>query len=182
MSEHNSATPTAVIAPAVTLQRLGVEDADELLAAGLASREHLQPWVWLPETLDAIIELLLAPAETTVRYGVRSKCGGLAGVINLNGILRGAFCNAYLGYYALSPYNGRGLMRAGLAAVIEAAFSPEHELHRLEANIQPDNVRSSRLIKSLGFRLEGHSPNYLKIGGTWCSHDRYALTVEDRPA
>jgi ribosomal-protein-alanine N-acetyltransferase len=55
----------------------------------------------------------------------------------------------------------------------------EHGLHRVEANIQPDNLRSIHLVRSLGFRLEGHSPRYLRINGEWKDHDRYALTVEE---
>ena len=52
-------------------------------------------------------------------------------------------------------------------------------MHRVEANIQPDNVKSIRLIKRLKFRHEGFSPKYLNIGGQWRDHDRYALTLED---
>jgi [ribosomal protein S5]-alanine N-acetyltransferase len=69
-------------------------------------------------------------------------------------------------------------MREGLAAVLDLAFG-EHGLHRVEANVQPGNGRSAQLGRSLGFRLEGHSPRYLLIGGEWRDHDRYALTAEE---
>ncbi len=68
-------------------------------------------------------------------------------------------------------------MTAGVRAVISRAFG-ELRLHRLEANIQPDNEASRRLVQRLGFRLEGFSPRYLKIAGKWRDHERWALTLE----
>ena len=54
-------------------------------------------------------------------------------------------------------------------------------LHRLEANIQPGNRASIRLVRSGGFSREGFSPRYLKIFGRWRDHERWALTADRRP-
>ena len=102
----------------------------------------------------------------------------LAGVINLNEIVRGGFRSAYLGYYAFTPHNGQGHLAAGLRLVVRRAFRT-HRLHRLEANIQPANLASIALVNAVGFRREGFSPRYLKISGRWRDHERWALTVED---
>ena len=110
--------------------------------------------------------------------GCGPEAGELAGVITLSEIVRGSFRSAYLGYYAFVPHQQRGYMTLGLKAVINRAFR-ELRLHRLEANIQPGNVRSRGLIRHLGFRNEGFSPRYLKIGGRWRDHERWALTIED---
>ena len=69
-------------------------------------------------------------------------------------------------------------MYQAMKQVLEYAFIELH-LHRLEANIQPENFRSKHLVTALGFRLEGVSPRYLRIGDDWKDHERYALTVED---
>jgi ribosomal-protein-alanine N-acetyltransferase len=164
--------------PAIRLERLNQTHAPELFEAFGQSRGFHAPWVDSPATLGAVERYLAAPAESTLRFAVRTPERELAGVINVSAIVRGAFHSAYLGFYALAPHQGRGLMREGLRAVISCSFN-EHELHRLEANVQPKNLRSAGLVRSLGFRLEGHSPRYLKIAGAWRDHDRYALTSEE---
>src|SRR5262249_50986284 len=96
----------------------------------------------------------------------------------LNEIVRGPAQSAYLGYYALEPFAGRGFMSAGLAMVIGAAFG-KLKLHRLEANIQPNNESSLALVQRFGFQCEGYSPRYLKLAGRWRDHERWALLKED---
>ena len=109
---------------------------------------------------------------------VTADADELVGVINLNEIVRGPFQGAYLGYYAFEPFAGRGLMTEGLSLVVAKAFG-ELKLHRLEANIQPDNARSLALVQRLGFQREGYSPRYLKLAGRWRDHERWALLKED---
>ena len=92
----------------------------------------------------------------------------------------GSFQSAYLGFYANKRFAGQGLMSRGLRLVIREAFT-QMGLHRLEANIQPDNASSIRLVKMNYFRKEGFSPRYLHINGEWRDHERWAITVEDCP-
>ena len=93
-------------------------------------------------------------------------------------IVRSAFQSAYLGYYAFRPHAGQGYMTEGLALVLRHAFGTLG-LHRLEANIQPANHPSRALVRGLGFRKEGFSPRYLKIGGRWRGHERWAIVREE---
>jgi ribosomal-protein-alanine N-acetyltransferase len=75
---------------------------------------------------------------------VRNDNDAIAGVVNMSQIFRGPFQTAYLGFYAMQGEEGQGLVREGLRLVLGIAFR-EMRLHRLEANIQPENARSSCL-------------------------------------
>lgn len=69
-------------------------------------------------------------------------------------------------------------MSAGLKLVLHSVFT-ELKLHRLEANIQPGNIKSIQLVQSNGFKKEGYSPRYLKIQDEWRDHERWAITYEN---
>ena len=152
---------------------------DEFLAAVARSRKLHNKWASPPRTKEQFLENLKRfRRESHLGYWVCTEAGELAGVINISEIVRGVFCSGYLGYYAFVPYNGRGYMKRGLSAVLSEAFS-KHRLHRLEANIQPDNEASRHLVQRLGFRLEGFSPRYLKLAGRWRDHERWAITAQE---
>ncbi len=102
----------------------------------------------------------------------------MVGVYNVSQIYYGHLRSAYLGYYAFTPFSGQGYMSEGIRLTLRHAFGPL-KLHRLEANIQPENEPSRALVKGAGFRLEGYSPRYLKIGGRWRDHERWAILAED---
>jgi ribosomal-protein-alanine N-acetyltransferase len=152
---------------------------DEFLRAVARSWTLHGHWASPPRTVEAFaayLERIKQPAY--VGYWLRTETNELAGVININEIVRGTFCSGYLGYYAFIPYAGRGYMTEGLRAVVTRAFG-HLRLHQLEANIQPDNEPSRRLVRRLGFRQEEFSPRYLKVAGHWRDHERRALTVEE---
>jgi len=69
-------------------------------------------------------------------------------------------------------------MTEALRLMLEYAFK-QLRLHRLEANVQPQNVYSIALVKRAGFVHEGFSRRYLKIGGRWRDHERWAILSED---
>ncbi len=151
----------------------------QTLAAMRRSVAFLRPWV-TPPTTDADIDRLLERQKTTEFAGfllLRRVDDELVGMCNVSQIFHGNFKSAYVGFGAVAGFGGQGYMREGVGLVIGHAFGPMH-LHRLEANIQPDNDRSKRLVRSLGFAKEGFSERYLKIGGRWRDHERWAIRAE----
>jgi ribosomal-protein-alanine N-acetyltransferase len=108
----------------------------------------------------------------------RRADGGVVGVCNLNHLMWGGLRAASLGYYAFAPSAGHGYVREGVAQLLALAFR-RLALHRVEAAVQPGNLASLALVRALGFRHEGASPRYLKLGGRWLDHERYAVHAEE---
>jgi [ribosomal protein S5]-alanine N-acetyltransferase len=166
------------VADIVTIRRATRGDARALIEGNLASREVHYPWVE-PFTDEAGFERWFAETATGRKVGlVAETAGSIVGVVNLNEIVHGIFCSVYLGYYAMAGQGGRGLMTRAVELAVAYAFD-ELGLHRVEANIQPENLRSRALVQRLGFRLEGLSPRYLHIAGAWRDHERWARLSDD---
>lgn len=160
----------------VAIRRPILEDKTGLIAANIESREYHLPWVE-PFTDEASFHEWFDRFENDRYAGfviVEKSSGDIAGIINLNEIIRGSFQCAYLGFYGMARFSGQGLMAEAMGGVIKIAFD-DLGLHRLEANIQPGNTRSIALVKRLGFTHEGFSPHYLRVGGEWSDHERWAL-------
>ncbi|MCP4004954.1 MAG: GNAT family N-acetyltransferase [bacterium] len=156
-------------------------DRSEFTAAVCRSRKQHRPFVYAPSTrsaFDAYLQRLRRSSHEG--YLVCSlETRAIVGIININEIVRGGLQSGFLGYYALAPFEGKGLMAEGLELVIERAFE-KLKLHRLEANIQPVNKRSIALVERSGFQREGFSYRYLKVGGRWRDHERWAILAEGR--
>lgn len=162
----------------ISIREPTISDGAEFIAAMSSSRELHHPWVQAPTTQSAFSAYLQHYQQENQRsFLVCNDQGAIVGVINLNEIIRGSFQNAYLGFYAVAAYAGKGYMSSGLKLVIKQAFL-QLNLHRLEANIQPNNIPSINLVRANHFSKEGFSRNYLRINGQWRDHERWALTVE----
>ena len=164
----------------VYLRHPAREDWEEFLSLVSVSRGLHRPWVYPPSNEPAFRAYVdRASSERFLGCFVcLLQTGAIVGVANLSEIVRGLFQSAYLGFYGHIAYSGRGLMREGLLLLLRHTFR-KVKLHRIEANVQPENGRSLALIRALGFRREGFSPKYLKIGGRWRDHERWALLAED---
>ncbi len=158
------------------------EDEAEFVAAMRRSFALHQPWLSAPSD-GAAFRRYLARIAMPTEAGflvLRREDQALCGVVNLNVITYESLCSAYTSYYATAATAGRGYMSEGMRLVIGHAFGPLG-LHRLEANIQPENERSIEFVRELGFRREGFSPRYLRINGQWRDHERWALLSDGEP-
>lgn len=160
------------------LRGLRESDGDALIAANLANAAYHAPWVRPPverAAFDAFFGRLAEGRHASMIALMPD--GAILGVFNFGEIVLANFRSAYLGYYGMREYAGRGLMTACLRASLIHARDALG-LHRVEANIQPANHRSISLVRRLGFRREGFSPGYLHIDGAWRDHERWAVLLE----
>jgi ribosomal-protein-alanine N-acetyltransferase len=144
------------------------------------SRAFHSPWATAP-TDDERFTAYLADARRADFEAMllcRREDDAIMGFFNLSQIVRRRLQSAYLGYAVGEPFAGQGHMREGIQLVLRHAFTTL-ALHRIEANIQPGNANSLALARGAGFRREGFSPRYLKIGGRWRDHERWAILVEE---
>jgi len=165
---------------AITIKKISLKDEIDFLHAARASRISHQAWVRVPLTDSAFKRYVneMRTAEGLAFVVRRHDSGSIVGVVELQDIFMGDFKNAYIIYYAFEGQQRQGMMRQAVTEVIQIAFS-KLKLHRLEANIQPENKASKKLAKACGFSKEGYSPKFLKKGGRWCDHERWALLNPD---
>lgn len=171
----------------VGLRPLRPADGAEFTARARESRELHHPWLSPPATAAAYQAYTAPPTAGAgaAKAGLlvcERESGAIAGFVNVNNIVLGAFRCGVLGYGAFAHAAGRGLMREALGLAVGHAFAADGlALHRLEANIQPGNTASIALVRGLGFRLEGLSPDFLHVDGAWRDHERWAITAEMPP-
>jgi ribosomal-protein-alanine N-acetyltransferase len=164
--------------PRVLLSHPTEADAAEFIARMRASRALHRPWLYPPLTPDEFRRYLAVLGERKVGYlGRRRADGALIGYASVGEIVRGALQGAFLGYGGVAEFAGQGYMTELIRLVLRDAFT-RLRLHRLEANIQPGNAASLALAARCGFEREGFSPRYLKIGGRWRDHERWAIRRE----
>lgn len=161
-------------------------DTEELITLRKRSMRRLRAWDPKPKRgetgwgSDWVTRLLDARrSDTHCKLIVcRTEDGVIVGGASINSIIRGPFNSGMAGWWIGDPFESQGYMTEALALLVEHGFIGLR-LHRIEANIRPENERSKRLATRVGFRPEGYSPRYLQIAGEWADHERFAIVVEE---
>lgn len=151
------------------LRKPDIQDKISLIKAYEQSKELHEPFVFAPVDMNKYL------AQEHCYLLCDKHNHHIIGTFNISNIVRGWFQSGYLGYAVFAPFQQQGFMHHGMLLLIEEAFT-KLKLHRLEANIQPENIASIKLVAKAGFIKEGYSKNYLRIGGKeWKDHERWAL-------
>jgi [ribosomal protein S5]-alanine N-acetyltransferase len=189
--------PAQLRESAVVLQPLRMRDGPAWLEVRLRNERWLAPWEATPpalawtaqgwaarHTMSAYASMLRslrrqARAGTTLPFAIWSE-NRLVGQLTVGNVVRGALNGAYIGYWVDEAVAGRGIMPTAIALVADHCFR-DVGLHRLEANIRPENAASRRVVEKLGFVEEGLHRGYLMIDGAYRDHICYALLAQDVP-
>lgn len=164
----------------VRLERPRADREAAFLAGALRSRALHRGRVAVPAS-RADFAAFTEEAHTTTRKAflvIDDPQDAIAGVVELREI---AGSTARVGYYAFEPHARRGLMRAGLALLLDFA-AYDLALERLEAEIEPANRRSIALAESLGFVRVATARRVRKLGTRWREHVPWTLTLRHRSA
>lgn len=166
------------------------DQAGLLLEYVTDNQDHLAPWE--PERDEHYFTLQgcrdrLEIARVGFHAGVSAQfCAfdrdrsRMVGTCNFSNIVGGFFQACTLGYAIALQEQGTGLMHEILEAGIDYMFRVRG-MHRIMASHIPNNHRSQRLLRELGFQREGFAQSYLKIDGRWQDHVLNALINPKHP-
>jgi RimJ/RimL family protein N-acetyltransferase len=146
-------------APRVRLRWLTADDVDGLHDI-FSDETMMRFWSSPAMKQRAEAEALLAKVhqgfaeKSAFQWGIERKDDGrLLGTCTLFQV-HAANQRAEIGYALASAYWKKGYMLEALTALLDYAFGPM-KLRRLEADIDPRNGNSMRIVGKLGFRQEG---------------------------
>ena len=181
--------PIALDTDRLSLRLASPREAEAVVDYFARNREHFARWdprkppgfyapAFWRQRLE--IEAQAALADRAYRLFVFMRSGAtdrIVGQAHFANIVRGAFHCCHLGFSIDRELEGQGLMHEALTRAIAFAFD-DVRLHRIEANHRPENVRSARLLRRLGFVPQGYARDYLRIDGEWRDHVLTALVNE----
>jgi len=81
---------------------------------------------------------------------------------------------AEIGYAMKPEYWGNGYMQEALGKVINFGFD-KFCLHSIEANVNPNNLSSIKLLEKFGFKKEAHFKEDYFYNGKFCDSAIYSL-------
>jgi len=136
------------------------DDAEAIF--GLRSDPRVMQWFDRPraQKLEDAQELIRSIEKAVqsnegITWGIQwPEDSLLIGTIGFWRIIKEHY-RAEIGYMLHPDYHGQGLMREAMEAVLEYGFG-RMNLHSVEANINPGNLASAKLLEKSGFVKEAH--------------------------
>ncbi len=138
---------------------------------------------WRPKDIEEIEEFInknvsVCPntKNTWLQLAVCLKEGKLIGDIGIHFI--DDDYQIEIGYTLSPEYQGCGYAVEAVKAVINYAFTVFSK-HRITASVDPDNIKSIKLLQKIGFRKEAHFIKSFRLGNKWYDDCVYAMLAEE---
>jgi [ribosomal protein S5]-alanine N-acetyltransferase len=169
--------------PRLRLRALLPSDADALFAIH-ADPLFAQFWSSAPWTERVQAEALIADDQRDLVKGEHMRLGiertadkvllGTCTLFKIHPTNR----RAELGYGLGPAHWGQGYAQEAVRALLDWGFGPLG-LHRVEADIDPNNTASAKLLSRLGFQLEGRLRERWIVGGVVSDSAMYGLLARE---
>ena len=166
-------------------------DRTEFVRVYQRSWSLYEPWVPQPpmgQTFEQMFDHTLARSDAGLKDGSGYRFfaflpnGVLATRVSLFHIVRDAGQRAVISWQVNAELAGQGYTSEAVWALLDFAFAPQPiglGLHRVQADVIPQNAPSICVAEKSGFRREGYAKAYLKIAGKWQDHIIFAKLAEE---
>lgn len=161
------------------LKKIQPEDKNEIfeIYSSIDAMKYFgkNPYTSLSEAEDMIERVLKAfQNKEGIRWGITLKqFDKLIGSGGFWKLLKDHL-RAEIGYDLNPVYWKKGIMSEALEAMIEFGFK-KMNLHTIEANIDPANIASEKLLEKMGFKKEGHITESFLFNGEFTDTGVYSL-------
>jgi len=166
------------------LHKIGMQDQNEFLhlrSSRIVMKYIDRPLAKTKHDILQLIEMMVELIDTnqgltwTISLPEDPK---MIGTVHLWKISRENH-RAEIGYLLHPDFQGRGLMTECLKAVISYGFN-ELKLHSIEANVNPNNLASIRVLEKCGFVREGYYKENYFYEGKFLDSAIYSILTPDK--
>jgi|JI6StandDraft_1071083.scaffolds.fasta_scaffold129620_2 ribosomal-protein-alanine N-acetyltransferase len=161
------------------LRRITSDDRADMFAlrSNILAMKHISKTIPVEMSeIDSLIQKMQNGIETNTAIGWGVCIKGQNTVIGSVGFHRivPEHYRAEIGYMLLPEYWRLGFMSEIMPEMVNYAFNTM-KIHSVEANIDPTNEKSSRLLKKFGFRKEAYFRENYYYDGKFLDSEIYSL-------
>ena len=110
-------------------------------------------------------------------YSLKDDPERVIGSLSFSRIRKEPYASTIFGYNIHEDYQGHGYCTEACQASMNHIMEMV-DIHRIEARVLPDNIKSINILERLGFFCEGFERGSILIGGEFRDHLRYAFINE----
>lgn len=128
-------------------------------------------------TLEEVGRILSSPSEMRP-FIIENKEGKKVGFITHFNVLHPATRLLEIGYSLVPDERGKGYGSEALSIIVDLLFLTK-DVVRIQAQTDPRNIASQRILEKVGFKKEGVLRKTIFAGGEWVDSSIYSILRED---